>query len=154
VLLGKFKEKAAVAKAAGDALQSMARHAFALPDVAEDIVAGLGHQHPKVRTCGVCVACCLSSVCHAPRGSPSRRLCLQQPVNDALAARLPRPHTQVKEGTLAWLTGCVVRETKAGVVKLVPAVIPAAAKCAEDGSPAIREAALAFLVQAALRVRW
>jgi hypothetical protein len=106
VLVSKAKEKAAVAKAALDALDAMARHSFGLPDVADDIVAGLGHQHPKV-----------------------------------------------KEGTIAWLTGCMPRETKAGVLKLLPAVVPAAAKCTEDGAPAIREAATALLVQMALRVR-
>jgi hypothetical protein len=106
VLVSKAKEKAAVAKAASDALDAMARYSFGLPDVAEDIVAGLSHQHPKV-----------------------------------------------KEGTIAWLTGCMARETKGGVLKLLPAVIPAAAKCTEDGAPTIRDAATGLLVHMALRVR-
>jgi hypothetical protein len=59
----------------------------------------------------------------------------------------------VKESTLVWLAECVPRETKAGVAKLQPGVLPAAAKCADDGSPAIREAAFAFLAAAAIKAR-
>jgi hypothetical protein len=51
-----------------------------------------------------------------------------------------------------WLAECMPRETKAGVSKLQPGVLPAAAKCTEDGAPAIREAAYAFLAAAALKV--
>lgn len=62
------------------------------------------------------------------------------------------PGAQVKESTLGWLASCVSRETKAGVLKLLPLVIPAAAKCTDEGAPSIREAAFGFLVAAALKV--
>lgn len=60
---------------------------------------------------------------------------------------------QVKESTLTWLAECMPRETKAGVAKLQPGVLPAAAKCTDEGSPVIREAAFAFLAAAAVKVR-
>ncbi|KAF6262791.1 armadillo-type protein [Scenedesmus sp. NREL 46B-D3] len=105
VVLEKFKDKAAVVgKAAAEALDAMARYSFSLVDVAEDVAAALGHQHPKV-----------------------------------------------KENTLIWLAGCVTRETKAAAVKLVAGVVPAAAKCTDEGAPSIREAAFSFLVQLALK---
>ena len=94
-----------VTKAAMEALGQMHRYCFALGDVAEDVVAGLTHQNPKV-----------------------------------------------KESCLNWMADCLTRETKASVIKLMPAVIPAAAKCLEEGAPAIREAAQNCLVQAALKV--
>lgn len=59
---------------------------------------------------------------------------------------------QVKESTLLWLAECTPRETKAGITKLQPGVLPAAAKCTDEGSPAIREAAFAFLAAAAIKV--
>jgi hypothetical protein len=104
--LEKLKDKAAVVtKASMEALGQMHRYCFTLADVAEDAVAGLTHQNPKV-----------------------------------------------KESCLNWMTECLARETKASVAKLMPAVIPAAAKCLEEGAPTIREAALNCLVQAALKV--
>jgi hypothetical protein len=36
--------------------------------------------------------------------------------------------------------------------KLLPQLLPAAVKCTDEGSPVIREAALGFLVQTALKV--
>jgi hypothetical protein len=71
-----------------------------------------------------------------------------QDVSAALAHQNPK----VKENTLIWLAGCVPRETKAAAVKLVAGVVPAAAKCTDEGAPSIREAAFNFLVQLALKV--
>lgn len=49
VLTEKFKDKAAiVSKAAAEALSMMHKYCFTLLDVAEDVVAALGHQNPKV----------------------------------------------------------------------------------------------------------
>lgn len=73
-------------------------------------------------------------------------------VAEDIAAALAHQNPKVKESTLAWLTGCVARETKQGVSKLMPLVVPAAAKCTDEGAPTIREAAFGFLVQATLKV--
>lgn len=73
-------------------------------------------------------------------------------VAEDIAAALAHQNPKVKESTLTWLTACVTRETKQAVSKLMPVVMPAAAKCTDDGSPAIREAAFGFLVQATLKV--
>lgn len=73
-------------------------------------------------------------------------------VAEDIAAALVHQHPKVKECTLVWLTECITRETKQGVTKLMPVVVPAAAKRTDDGAPPIREAAFAFLVQSALKV--
>lgn len=73
-------------------------------------------------------------------------------VAEDITGALAAAHPKVREGTLAWLATCVSRETRGSMMKLLAAVIPAAAKCTDDGAPAIREAAMAFLVQAALKV--
>lgn len=73
-------------------------------------------------------------------------------VAEDIAAALAHQNPKVKEGTLTWLTACMARETKAGVAKLMPVVMPAAAKRTDEGAPSIREAAYAFLVQATLKV--
>lgn len=73
--------------------------------------------------------------------------CLQD-----ITAALGHQNPKVKESTLNWLAVCAPRETKASTLKLVPAVIAAAAKCTDEGAPSIREAAFNFLVQAALKV--
>jgi cytoskeleton-associated protein 5 len=74
-------------------------------------------------------------------------------VAEDVAAALGHQNPKVKESALLWLADCVPRETKAGVAKLQPGVLPAAAKCTDEGSPSIREAAFAFLAAAALKVR-
>lgn len=74
-------------------------------------------------------------------------------VAEDIAAALAHQNPKVKEGTLSWLTTCITRETKQGVTKLMPMVVPAAAKRTDEGAPSIREAAFGFLVQAALKVR-
>jgi cytoskeleton-associated protein 5 len=73
-------------------------------------------------------------------------------VAEDVAAALVHQNPKVKEGTLSWLTTCITRETKQGVTKLMPVVVPAAAKRTDEGAPSIREAAFGFLVQAALKV--
>lgn len=75
-------------------------------------------------------------------------------IAEDIAAALAHQNPKVKEGTLSWLTTCIVRETKQAVSKLMPVVVPAAAKCTNEGAPSIRDAAFGFLVQAALKVRW
>lgn len=74
-------------------------------------------------------------------------------VAEDVTAALAHQNPKVKESTGTWLASCTKRETKANVLKLLPAVVPAAVKCTDEGAPAIREAAFSFLVQAALKVR-
>eukprot|EP00798_Chlamydomonas_sp_ICE-L_P001437 gene1437-32811_t len=60
---------------------------------------------------------------------------------------------KVREETLAWLAIEVgVEKEKEGLAKLAPALLPAAAKCAEDAAPSTREAAMSFLVAFAVKV--
>lgn len=73
-------------------------------------------------------------------------------VAEDVTAALTHQNPKVKESTAVWLANCTKRETKANVLKLLSEVVPAAAKCTDEGAPAIREAALGFLVQAALKV--
>jgi cytoskeleton-associated protein 5 len=81
------------------------------------------------------------------------RGCFSLPdVGEECAAALTHANPKVREGALAWLAACMAREPKGAVSKLGAAgVLAAAGKCADDGSPAIREAALGFLAAAARR---
>lgn len=79
-------------------------------------------------------------------------------VAEDVAVALVHQNPKVKEHSLTWLTGCIDRETKAGLVKLGKAdpglkVLVNAAKCCEDASPAIRDLAQNFMAAAALKVR-
>jgi len=81
------------------------------------------------------------------------RGCLALPdVGEEICAALGHANPKVREGALAWLSACVGAEAKGAVSKLGAAgVLAAAARCAEDGAPATREAALGFLAAAARR---
>ncbi|WIA20537.1 hypothetical protein OEZ85_004931 [Tetradesmus obliquus] len=73
-------------------------------------------------------------------------------VAEDIAVALAHQNPKVKESSLIWLAGCVPRDlTKAAAGKLVAGVVPAAVKCTDEGAPSIREAALNFLVQLALK---
>eukprot|EP00775_Hariotina_reticulata_P007310 gene7310-7523_t len=72
-------------------------------------------------------------------------------VAEDVSAALAHQNPKVKESTLCWLATCITQESKAGMSKLLPQLLPAAVKCTDEGSPVIREAAFAFLVQTALK---
>ncbi|EFJ44246.1 microtubule organizing protein mora [Volvox carteri f. nagariensis] len=59
---------------------------------------------------------------------------------------------KVKEDTYKWLTGAVPQEPKANLKQLVAPLMGAAAKGAEEATPALREAAMGFM--AAFTVRF
>lgn len=69
------------------------------------------------------------------------------------AAAISHANPKVKEDSLAWLAGEVSAEAKPALSKLAPILLPPAAKCAEEASPALREAAVSFLVAFAHKVR-
>ena len=61
-LLERFKEKNIVmAKASEESLRTLAQYCFTLVDVAEDVVAALGHNNPK----GGCLWCRAAEIRHA-----------------------------------------------------------------------------------------
>ena len=96
-------------KSVSEALSSMHKYCWTLPEVIETLSGALGHTNPKVR-----------------------------------------------EDLLTWLKEEVRSSSKASkaiLPKLAPAILPNAAKCAEDAVPSVREAAVGFLSGFAARVR-
>lgn len=73
-----------------------------------------------------------------------------------MTGALGHTNPKVKEDLLNWLKEEITsspRANKAILPKLAPAILPQAAKCAEDAVPAVREAAIGFLSGFAARVR-
>lgn len=68
------------------------------------------------------------------------------------AAALGHANPKIKEETLNWLKEAVQSEKKDSLGKLAQALLPAAAKCAEEATPSLREAALAFFVGFTIKV--
>lgn len=59
---------------------------------------------------------------------------------------------KVKEDTVNWLREAVKQEAKPNLSKLAPQLLPAAAKCAEEATPSLREAAMSFMAAYAVKV--
>ncbi|GFH15506.1 protein MOR1 [Haematococcus lacustris] len=67
-------------------------------------------------------------------------------VAENLTAALGHSNPKVKEETLVWLTSEIGAEAKPALNKLAPLLLAPAAKCAEEATPSLREAALRFMV--------
>ncbi|KAL6753732.1 armadillo-type protein [Haematococcus lacustris] len=67
-------------------------------------------------------------------------------VAENLTVALGHSNPKVKEETLVWLTSEVGAEAKPALSKLAPLLLAPAAKCAEEATPSLREAALRFMV--------
>ena len=70
-----------------------------------------------------------------------------------LSGALGHANPKVKEETLSWLQAEIAAEAKPALSKLAPLLLPPAAKCAEEATPSLREAAVGFMVAFALKAR-
>jgi hypothetical protein len=114
-------------------------------------------------TCDQCLETCVYLAVYVgmSRLGPSQNRCercrrLSWPLTRgmaSLAAALGHANPKVKEETLGWLKAEVGFEAKPALSKLAPQLLPPAAKCAEEAVPSLREAALAFMVAFAVKVR-
>ena len=129
-MVERYKEKnAGVGKAVSEALSSMHKHCWALPEVVETLSGDMTDDL-------------------TPWSPPDM-------TRPGLTGALGHTNPKVKEDLLNWLKEEVSSSPKAGkaiLPKLAPAILPQAAKCAEDAVPSIREAAVGFLSGFAARV--
>ncbi|KAG2440105.1 hypothetical protein HXX76_004219 [Chlamydomonas incerta] len=72
-------------------------------------------------------------------------------VAEDLTEAMGHANPKVKEDTYKWLTEVIKQEPKANLKGLVPALMGAAAKGAEEAAPALREAAQGFMVAFTVR---
>ena len=69
------------------------------------------------------------------------------------AAAVGHANPKVREDTLQWLAQAIRREAKQNLKALVPTLLSAASKCADEATPAMREAAMGFMAAFAAKVR-
>eukprot|EP00983_Pelagomonas_calceolata_P131435 1161776-Pelagomonas_calceolata.AAC.3 len=69
----------------------------------------------------------------------------------SITGGLSHASPKVKEETLGWLRTAVCEEPKPTLSKLAPLLLQPASKCAEEATPSLREAALAFMVAFAIQ---
>lgn len=68
------------------------------------------------------------------------------------AVALSHANPKVRQQTLEWLKTCVASESKDSLKQVQSQITPGAAKLTDDSLPAIREAALAVLLEFCLKV--
>lgn len=68
------------------------------------------------------------------------------------AGALGHANPKVRQQTLEWLKICTASEPKDNLKQVQAQLTPVTAKLADDSSPAIREAALAVLLEFCLKV--